>query len=329
MLSPLIIDTIGSLVAASSPLVFAGIGEVLTERVGVVNLSLDGSIALAAMTGFAVAFVSGSVVAGIAAAMVVGALIALIVAYANIALGQNQVAVGFVLTLLCADLSSFLGRPFVRIPGPTVPHWPIPGLVDIPIVGRILFNHNAVVYLSYVSIVLSWWWLAHSRPGLQLRAVGERPEAAYARGIDANRLRYLYTAVGGAFVGLAGAAYSLSIKIGWSHGHTTGIGWIALAIVIFGGWSPVRVALGAYLFGALKSLGSILQPSFPNVPTQVFQAAPFALMIVALVLVSGDTDMGQARRGLAGLLPARVRRLVTGALHGAPPAGLGKTFQPN
>jgi ABC-type uncharacterized transport system permease subunit len=329
VLSPLVIDTIGSLVAASSPLVFAGIGEVLTERVGVVNLSLDGSILLAAMAGFAVAFVSGSLLAGVAAAMAVGALVALIVAYGSIALGQNQVAVGFVLTLLCADLSSFLGMPFVRIPGPTVPHWPIPGLVDIPVIGRILFNHNAMVYLSYVAIVAAWWFLAHSRPGLQLRAVGERPEAAYARGIDANRLRYVYTAVGGAFVGLAGAAYSLSVKIGWSHGHTSGMGWIALAIVIFGGWSPLRVALGAYLFGALKSLGSILQPTMPHVPTQVFQAAPFALMIVALVLVSGEATEGAARQRLPALLPVRLRRTITGLLRGTPPAGLGKTFQPD
>lgn len=329
MLSPLIIDTIGSLVAASSPLVFAGIGEVLTERVGVINLSLDGSILLAAMTGFAVAFVSGSLLAGVVAAMAVGALIALIVAYGSIALGQNQVAVGFVLTLLCADLSSFLGMPFVRVPGPTVPHWPIPGLVSIPVLGRILFNHNAIVYLSYVVIVAAWWFLAHSRPGLQLRAVGERPEAAYARGIDANRLRYLYTAIGGALVGLAGAAYSLSIKIGWSHGHTTGIGWIALAIVIFGGWSPWRVAMGAYLFGGLKSLGSILQPTMPNVPTQVFQAAPFALMIVALVLVSGDVASGAADRRLPALHPVRILHRLAGWLRGSSPAGLGKTFLPD
>ena len=198
--------------------------------------------------------------------------------------------------------------PFVRIPGPTVPHWPIPGLVDIPVIGRILFNHNAMVYLSYVVVVATWWFLAHSRPGLQLRAVGERPEAAYARGNDANRLRYVYTAVGGAFVGLAGAAYSLSVKIGWSHGHTSGMGWIALAIVIFGGWSPLRVALGAYLFGALKSLGSILQPTMPHVPTQVFQAAPFALMIVALVLVSWEGTEGAARRACRRCSPARSAR---------------------
>jgi len=329
MPSPLVIDTLGSLVAASSPLIFAGVGEVLTERAGVVNLSLDGSILLSAMAGFAVALVTGSLLGGVAAAMAVGALVALIVAYASIALGQNQVAVGFVLTLLGADLSSFLGMPYVRVPGPSVPHWPIPGLVDLPVLGRILFNHNVLVYASYLVVLMAWWWIGHSQPGLRLRAVGERPEAAYARGIDVNRLRYVYTAVGGALVGLAGATYSPSVKLGWSHRHTSGMGWIALAIVIFGGWSPVRVALGAYLFAAFKSLGSILQPTMPNVPTQVFQAAPFALMIVALVIVSGDTPASTTWQRLPAFVPPRVRRLIANALRGSPPAGLGKTFQPD
>ncbi|HHX65818.1 MAG TPA: ABC transporter permease, partial [Chloroflexi bacterium] len=141
----LIAETIRSVVAASVPLVFAGIGETFTERAGIVNLSLDGTILLSAMAGFAAAFLSGSVTLGFVAAAVVGALIALIVATSTIALRQDQVAVGFVLTLLCSDLSSFLGLPFVRKPGPSVPHMPVPGLVDIPIIGHILFDHDLLV----------------------------------------------------------------------------------------------------------------------------------------------------------------------------------------
>ena len=321
MSSSLVADTLRSVVAASTPLVFAALGETLTEKVGVVNLSLDGSILLAAMAGFAVAFVSGSLALGFLASMLVGASIALLVAYGNIALGQNQVAVGFVLTLLCADLSSFLGRPYVRIPGPSVAHLPIPGLVDVPIVGPMFFDQNLVVYLSYVLVVGAWLWMDRTLPGLAMRSVGERPEAAFARGIDVNRVRYLYTALGGALVGLAGASYSLSVKLGWSHRLTAGVGWIALAIVIFGGWSPFRVAFGAYLFGALKSVGSILQPVFPSVPTQIFQAAPFALMIVALLLVSGDL----AR--LLLYLPPRLRPLLSPLLQGTAPAALGERFE--
>ncbi len=321
MPNSLVLETIKSVIAASSPLVFAGIGETLTEKSGVVNLSLDGTILLSAMTGFAVAYVSGSLMLGFVVAMIIGAAIAWIIAYSSIALKQNQIAVGFVLTLLCADLSSFMGTPYVRKPGPSVPHLPIPGLADIPILGPILFDQNLLVYLSYLAIIIAWIWLSKTHPGLALRSVGERPEAAFARGVNANRVRYLYTMLGGSLVGLAGATYSLSVKLGWSHRHTAGIGWIALAIVIFGGWSPIRVALGAYLFGALKSLGSILQPTFPSIPTQIFQAAPFALMIVALLLVSGNFQR------LQFYLPPKLRPLIDAITHSAPPAALGKRFE--
>ncbi|MBN1401544.1 MAG: ABC transporter permease [Anaerolineae bacterium] len=321
MPSSLVIETIRSVIAAATPLVFAGLGETLTEKSGVVNLSLDGTILLSAMAGFAIAFLTQSLLLGFLAAMLVGAAIAWVVAYGSIALKQDQVAIGFVLTLLCADLSSFVGRPFVRRPGPSVPPLPVPGLADLPIVGPILFDHNLIVYLSYLLVIVSWVWINKTQPGLKLRSVGERPEAAYARGVDVHRLRYLYALCGGALVGLAGATYSLSVKLGWSHRHTAGIGWIALAIVIFGGWSPLRVTFGAYLFGVLKSLGSILQPIFPKVPTQVFQAAPFALMIAALLLVSGDL----AR--LQFYVPRRLQPLLDSILRGSPPSALGKPFE--
>ncbi|MHB1296597.1 MAG: ABC transporter permease [Anaerolineae bacterium] len=324
MATTLLAETIRSVLASSTPLILAAIGETITEKAGVINLSLDGSILLAAMVAFAVAYLSGSLLLGFLAAMIVGAVFALIVAYGSIALRQDQVAIGFVLTLLGADLSSFMGAPYVGLAGPSVPSMPIPGLVDIPVIGPIFFNSNVLVYLSYVLVIGTWLWIAKTQHGLRLRAVGERPEAAFSRGVDVNRLRYLYTMVGGALVGMAGAAYSLSVKLGWSHRHTAGIGWIALAIVIFGGWSAFRVALGAYFFGFLKSAGSILQPVFPNVATQVFQAAPFALMIIVLVLVSGDLlDRIQL------YLPRRLRGPFLTLFRASPPTGLGKTFQPD
>jgi simple sugar transport system permease protein len=318
-----IVQTLSSIVSSSTPVVLASIGETISEKSGVINLSLDGSIALSAMAGFAAAYMTGSVAVGIVAAMAVGAIMALIVAFASISLRQEQVAVGFVLTMLGLSLADFLGNPFVRKPGPSVPHAPIPYLSEIPILGPILFNHNLVVYLSLLSIVAAWWWMYQTQPGLKLQGVGERPESAFARGVDVNRLRYVYTVTGGALVGLAGASYSLSIKLGWSHGHTSGIGWIALAIVIFGGWHPGRVAVGSYLFGLLKALGSILQrnPAFSNVPTQIFSSAPFALMIFALLLVSSK---GVDR--LLGLLPPRLARRVDRVIRGRSPGGLGRPF---
>jgi simple sugar transport system permease protein len=318
-----LIRTLASIVAASTPLILASIGETISEKSGVINLSLDGSIALSAMTGFAVAFTTGSVTLGVLSAMAVGALVALIVAFGSISLRQEQVAVGFVLTMLGLELADFLGNPFVRKPGPSVPHLPIPYLSEIPVLGPILFDHNLLIYLGLFSIVAAWWWIYRTQPGLKLQGVGERPESAFARGVNVNRLRYIYTVVGGALVGLAGASYSLSIKLGWSHRHTFGIGWIALAIVIFGGWSPWRVAAGCYLFGVLKALGSILQrnPAFASVPTQIFSSAPFVLMIFTLLLLSSK---GVDR--LLALLPARLARRLDRAIRGRSPGGLGKPF---
>jgi ABC-type uncharacterized transport system permease subunit len=317
----LLIKTLASVVRGATPLVFAGIGETITEKSGVINLSLDGTILLSAMTAFAVAYTTGNVILGFLAAMVVGAAMALIVAFGSITLRQDQVAIGFVLTLLGAELSSFLGNPFVRLKGPSVPPLPIPFLADIPILGPILFNHNLLVYLSYALIILAWLYIFKTQSGLKLQGIGERPEAAFARGSNVNLMRYVYTALGGALVGLAGASYSLSIKLGWSHRHTAGIGWIALAIVIFGGWHPLRVAFGAYLFGSLKSLSSIFQRIAPGIPSQFFNGAPFALMIIALLLVSS----GWLDRLLI-YLPSRIRRVIQDALLGAPPGGLGRVF---
>ncbi len=276
--------TLASIVAAASPLVYVAIGETIAEKSGVVNLSLEGTVMLSAMTGFAVAFTTGQVVLGFLAAAAVGMVIAAVVVFASIELRLNQIAVGFVLTLLAIELSSFLGDSYVGQPGPAVPSLAIPGLSQIPFVGRVLFRHNLSVYGSYVAIVGAYLLLFKTRRGLELQGVGERPEAAFARGIPVNRLRYLYAIAGGAMAGIAGAAFSLDVKFGWREGLTSNYGWIALAIVIFGGWHPVRVAAGAYLFGALQILALKLQPVFPGL-SQILPLLPFPLMIFALVVV--------------------------------------------
>jgi simple sugar transport system permease protein len=191
---------LASILLASAPLIFATIGETITEKSGIINLSLDGSILLSAMIGFAAAYLTGNVWLGFVAAAIVSLLVALLVAYASISLRLNQVAVGFVLTLLCADLSSFLGNPFVRIQGPSVPHMPIPILEDIPFLGPILFDQDPVVYASILTIVAAYLFVFRTRRGLELQGMGERPEAAHARGVPVNRMRYVYAAVGGALV---------------------------------------------------------------------------------------------------------------------------------
>jgi simple sugar transport system permease protein len=317
---------VASILATAAPLVIAVLAETITEKAGVINLSLDGSLLLSAMLAFLVSYESGSILLGFAAAALCGAAVAALVGIFGIYLGQLQVAVGFALTLMCRDLAYFVGNPYSRLQGPQLLSWKLPGLSDIPFLGPVLFHQPAVVYLSLLLIPVVWWYFYRSRRGLELRAVGENPEAAYTRGIDPRRKQLLYTLVGGALVGVAAAAYSLGIKPGWGRPQgIEGIGWIALAIVIFGGWHPVKVALGAFLFAFLQVFGITLQSYWPAVPAQVFQVAPFPLMILTLVLVNllqreGVQRRLQRRPGLALLLDQ---------LRGAPPRSLGKTFHPD
>jgi simple sugar transport system permease protein len=326
----LIIVGLAGTLANAAPVIFAAIGETFTEKAGVINLSVNGTILLSAMAGFAAALATDNLIVGFIAGAVVGALVALIVAFASITLKQSQVAVGFVLTLMCRDLAYFLGNPVMGSSGPLVPHLAIPWLKDIPILGTLFFDQDLIVYSSFLLIGLAFFYIYKTRQGLMLQGIGERPAAAFLRGANVNRLRYLYTMLGGALVGLAGPMYSLSIKAGWKGtiSGLDGIGWIALAITIFGGWNPWRVALGAYLFAVLQWLGLVLQPSLPNIPSQVLQVAPFPLMILTLLLVNiGNADW--VERTLAGM-PEETRRIFARLLRNmrtSPPASLGVPFE--
>jgi simple sugar transport system permease protein len=317
-----IISILASVLLQSSPLIIGVCGETLTERVGVVNLSLDGSMLLAAMTGFVAGLLTGSLWLGFLAAAAVGALFAFIIAFGSIRLKQSQVAIGFVLTLLGDDLSAFLGQNYTRLPGPVVPHFSVPLLSELPVLGPIFFDQDWVVYFALALTLAMWWWLFRTQPGLHLRSAGERPEAAFARGVHVERVRYLYTIIGGALVGIAGASYSFSVKIGWSEGHTRGFGWIALAIVIFGGWSPVRGAIGAVLFGATKTLATILQRTFPEVSVVVFNTLPWILMIAVLVVVGSDVT-----ERLVLVMPKRLQQPMRRLLRVEAPSALGKSFR--
>lgn len=319
-----LLNVFNSIVANATPLVIAGLGETITERAGVTNLSLDGSLALSAMLGFVAALATGNIMVGLLVAMLAGALVAFIVAFAGIELKQDQVAVGFVLTLLGADLAQFLGQSYTRIPGPTIPFVPIPVLGDIPVIGPVFFRHQLLVYFSYILIFATWYWLFRTRPGLAHRAIGERPESAFARGTDVNRLRYVYTILGGALVGLAGAGYSLAVKPGWATPPSMrGDGWIALAIVIFGGWHPFRVVLGAYLFAGLRALSSAIQRSPDvNIPLVLLNGLPWILMILTLVMVSSG-----AIERLMTVLPRPLQKWSRNILRSDPPAALGTRFE--
>jgi simple sugar transport system permease protein len=319
-----LIRLLASIVLASSPLIIAVCGETITERSGIVNLSLDGTMLMSAMLGFVVALETNNVWLGFLAGAGIGAFFALIVAFGNIRLGASMVAVGFVLTLLGDDLSSFLGQNYTRIPGPAIIRGGIPLLEEIPIIGPIFFDQDIVVYFSFTLVAVTWYFLNRTQPGLHLRGAGERPEAAFARGVNVNRVRYLYTIIGGALVGIAGASYSLNVKIGWAEGATRGLGWISLAIVIFGGWSPIGGAVGALLFGTTKTLVTVLQRTYPTVPATVFLALPWILMIAVLILAGSDS-----LERLVRLLPKPIQPSVRRLLRVQPPSALGTTFKEN
>jgi len=327
--SALLISLAGVL-AAAAPVLFAVIGETISERAGVLNLSMNGMILLSAMGGFAVTLFTKSVVLGFLTGAAIGALVSLVVAFASLTLLRSQVAVGFVLALLCRDLSYFLGNPIMGQVAPRISQQPIPLLDRLPLLGTLFFHQDVMTYLSFILVFLVWFFIFKTQPGLVLRGIGDRPAAAYVRGANVNRLRYLYAVLGGAIAGLAGPIYSLSVKAGWKGtiSGLDGVGWIVLSITIFGGWKPFRAALGAYLFALLQWLGLVLQPSLPSVPSQVLQVAPFPLMILTLLFVNiGNAEW--VERSLARL-PENVRRdisRVLRALNATPPAALGLPFE--
>jgi simple sugar transport system permease protein len=317
---------VSSVVAGAAPIVLATLGETVTEKAGLINLSLDGSILLSALVAFAVAFETDSLVLGFLSAAAVGALVAATVGVFSIYLGQSQVAVGFVLTLTTRDLAYFLGNPYTRIHGPQVGVLPVPFLSKIPFFGNVFFNHNFPVYLSLLLICVSWWYIYRSPLGLQLRSVGEHPRAAFARGITPQRLQLIYAVCGGLLVGLAGATFSLATKPGWGRPQgAEGTGWIALALVIFGGWNPIKAAMGAYLFSLLQVLGIYFQGWLPSVPAQVFQVAPFPLMIFTLVLMF----LAQKESILNWAEGSVWRKSVLKVFSGVAPAALGKPHLPD
>jgi len=307
---------------AAAPLILAALGETVAERAGVINLSLDGTMLFAAMVAFAGARASGDAWLGLAAGAGAGLAVAGVLALLGLVLGASELAVGFILTLFCRELAYFLGHGLARQPGPDLGVLAIPGLDALPLLGRAVFRQSPVVLLSVLAVAGVWFFLMRTRPGLLLRAVGESPSAARARGLPAKRVQVLACLAGGALAGLGGACYSLSVKPGWGHPQgCEGAGWIVLAIVIFGGWRPVRVALGALFFAAIQVAGILLQDVLPGLSGTLFQIAPFPVMILTLLVVNARRSAAfreAARRlPLLGRLMPRTAGGAPGAIAGA------------
>ncbi|MBU0944373.1 MAG: ABC transporter permease [Proteobacteria bacterium] len=292
---------LASVLAASAPLIIIALGETLTEKGGVINLSLDGVVLLSAMAAFAVAKETDSLLLGFFAGGGTGVLAGVIVGYFSISLHLSQVAVGFALSLLSRDLAYFLGNPYSRVQGLTLLATKLPFYDALPSFLQAILTQPLTVPFAFLLIGLLWYFFTFSRSGLCLRSVGENPAASFARGLNPTRIQMAAVLAGSFLVGIGGAAYSLSLKPGWGRPQgAEGIGWIALALVIFGGWHPLRVALGAMFFAFLQVSGIGLQSLFPSIPSQVFQTAPFPLMIFTLIFMHYSTRKNQKQGGPTG-----------------------------
>ncbi len=277
---------LASVMVSATPILLAAMGEMVVERSGVLNLGVEGMMITGAVVGFAVAVNSGSAWPGFLAAAAASALLSMTFGILTQVFLSNQVATGLGLTLAGLGLSSLIGKPYEGMKSPTLPKLDLGPLSDLPTVGRMLFSHDLMVYLSLLLVAAVWAMLKWTRAGLILRAAGENHDAAHALGYKVVRIRLAAIAFGGACAGLGGAYLSLVRVPQWTEGMTAGAGWIALAIVVFASWRPWRVLVGAYLFGGVTVLQLNLQAAGAKVPVALLSASPYLVTILVLVIIS-------------------------------------------
>ncbi|WP_419913379.1 ABC transporter permease [Hoeflea sp.] len=271
---------------AATPLLLAAIGELVVERSGVLNLGVEGMIVIGAVVAFAVAQLSGNPYFGALCGLLAGCIFSLLFGFLTLTLVTNQVATGLALTILGLGLSGMIGESFVGEAGIQLEPIAIPLLDQIPLLGPLIFNQDIIFYISIFSVVGVSWFLFRTRIGLQLRAIGDSHGSAHALGISVIKTRYLAVMFGGACAGLAGAQLSLVYTPQWVENMSAGRGWIALALVVFASWRPLRVLAGAYLFGVVSIAGLHAQAYGIPVPSQFLTALPYLATIIVLVIIS-------------------------------------------
>ena len=274
------------IIVAATPLLLAAIGELVTERAGVLNLGVEGMMIIGALVGFAVTFSSGNPWIGIVAAIAAGIALSMVFAVLTQSLLANQIASGLALTIFGLGLTSLLGQSYTGKSIAPVPNFDLPLLSDLPVVGKLIFSHDPIVYFSVFLVISTMWFLTKTRTGLILRAVGENHEAAHAIGHSVIGYRYAAIAFGGACAGLAGAYLSVIQTQIWVEAMTAGRGWIALALVVFAAWQPYRALLGAYLFGGITIIQLHGQALGLGVEPQLLAMLPYIATILVLVLIS-------------------------------------------
>ncbi|HNU23135.1 MAG TPA: ABC transporter permease [Mesotoga sp.] len=284
-----ILSTLSATVRAGTPLLFAVLGTIFTERSGVMNLGLEGLMLVGAIGGFVASYQTSNLLLAILVAMLAGAVLGLVHAFFTVTLRVNQIVSGLAITMLGTGLSGLWGRDYIGVIAKRFQPIRIPVLSDIPYLGQILFSHDLLVYISFLLVPVMWFFIYKTRPGLTLRAVGESPEAADAKGINVFAVRYIYTILGGSITAIGGAYLSLAYNSMWIENMTAGRGWIAIALVLFATWDPVKALIGAYLFGGITALGLRLQAVGAHVSPDFLKMLPYLLTIVVLFFTSTDT----------------------------------------
>ncbi len=280
-----------TIVTAAMPLLLASLGELVAERSGVLNLGVEGMMAMGAVVGFITGYATGSPALGVLAAILAGAAMAALFAVLTLIFVANQVASGLALTLFGLGLSALIGDRFVSVPGFGLDRIHVPGLTDIPLIGPLLFGEDPLVYLGVALTIGVGWFLFHTRAGLIVRATGDNHLSAHSLGYNVIRVRFLAVMFGGACAGLAGGYLSIVYSPQWIPNMTAGRGWIALALVVFGTWRPVRVAVGAVLFGAISILQLNAQGYGVALPPQFLNSLPYLTTVVVLVIISRNRTL--------------------------------------
>jgi len=292
-----VVPTILTIITASTPLLLPALGELVAERSGVLNLGVEGMMLVGAISAFAVGISTGSWVLAVLAGAAAGSVMAFLFGFLTLTLLANQVATGLALSIFGIGLSALMGAGFVGVPFPGLPKLDIPFLSDIPVIGPLVFGHDLLVYLSFAMVAFVAWFIYRSRPGLILRAVGENHDAAHSIGHPVIMVRYLAVLFGGAMAGLGGAHLSLAYTPMWAENMTAGRGWIALALVVFSSWKPLRALLGAYIFGGINILQLHVQGFGEDIgvaiPSQLLSMLPYLATILVLVLISMDSARGR------------------------------------
>ncbi len=273
-------------IITGTPLLFVALGELVCEKSGVLNLGQEGMMLMGAVIGFIITFHSGSLFLGFIFAMLAGMIMALLFGVLSMQLNANQVATGLALTIFGAGLSAFIGIDYIGIAITGLSKLPIPLLSDIPIIGKILFSHDFLVYLSIFLTAALYYFFKNTRAGLIVKAVGESPESSEAIGLPVFKVRYLAILFGGAMAGLAGSYLSLVSTPLWADNMTAGRGWIALALVVFASWRVERIIIGAYLFGFMSIMHLILQGFGVSISSNLLATLPYVVTIIVLVFLS-------------------------------------------